>query len=339
MNFCIQCGRELVPGSNCACLVHQPATLKFSCDATGSALLGLYLKTLLLSIVTLGIYSFWGRAEIRRYLYNSTLAGDDRFAGHGTGRELLLGWLKAAGLICGFYTIYFGLILASKTYGPLLGALFFYLLLLAIAPYVIVGVLRYRLSRTSLRGIHFGCRADAREFGKIYYKNLILTILTLGLYSPWFVSNIRAFLAPNCWYGDQPFDYDGQGNDLFRSWLLFMLLLLPTLYLVAFWYAAKQERYVVGHTTWRLARMNSTLRGRDILWLMLSNLALIVCTLGIGLPWARLRTVRLHCRTTTVENFTGFEPVRQRTMAATATGESIGSLLEVDSDVGGGFGL
>jgi uncharacterized membrane protein YjgN (DUF898 family) len=339
MKFCTRCGRELAPGSNCACPVQQPPTLAFSCDAAGSALLGLYLKTLLLSIITLGIYSFWGRAEIRRYLYSSTLAGDDRFAWHGTGKELLLGWLKAAGLICAFYVIYFGLSLANKTYGPLLGVLFFYLLLFAIAPWVVVGVLRYRLSRTSLRGIHFGCRADAREFAKVYYKSLILTILTLGLYSPWFVNDIRAFLAPNCSYGDQPFGYDGQGKDLFPSWLLFIFLVFPTLYLMAFWYAARQERYVVGHTTWRSARMNSTLRGRDILWLMLTNFALIVFTLGVGLPWARLREVRLYCRTTTLENFTGFEPVRQRTMAATATGESIGSLLEVDSDVGGGFGF
>jgi hypothetical protein len=53
------------------------------------------LKTLLLSILTLGVYSFWGRTEVRKYVWSQSEFEGDRFAYHGTGGELLRGWLKA----------------------------------------------------------------------------------------------------------------------------------------------------------------------------------------------------------------------------------------------------
>lgn len=340
MRFCVQCGAELTNGScpKCGTTVNAH-TLRFSCDGEGPTLLRLYLKTFLLSVVTLGIYSFWGRTEIRRYLYSSTLAGDDRFSWHGTGKELLLGWLKAVAFLCAFYAVYFVLSLSDKRYGPIFGALFLYGAILAVTPWVLVGVQRYRLSRTSLRGIHFSCRAKTSEFAKIYYKGLGLTIVTLGFYSPWFLNNIHSYLIRHTYYGDQPFAYDGNGKDLFRPYVAFILLLIPTLYLIAFWYSAKRHRYLMDHTTWRDARFHSTLRGRTLLGLVVTNLLLIICTLGIGLPWAVLRAIRLHCRVLTLENFTGFEAVRQSPVTATATGENMAGLLELDSDVAGGLGL
>jgi uncharacterized membrane protein YjgN (DUF898 family) len=338
--YCTYCGAQFADGPCPNCL-HPTVgrTLEFTCDAEGTTLLGLYLKNLLLSIITLGIYSFWGRTEIRRYLYGTLLAGEDRFAWHGTGREMLLGWLKAAGFLVVFYIIFFLLVMADKTAGPIIGALFLYGVILAITPWVMVAVQRYRLSRTSLRGIHFSTRAKTGELAKIYFKGLGLTLVTLGLYSPWFANDLHGYFVRNTYYGDQTFEYDGDGQHLFGSWMLFLLLLLPTLYFITFWYVAKQHRYFTGHTTWRAARFQSVLRGRSILGLMVTNLLLIVFTLGLGLPWARIRTIRLACRTTTLENFEGFDTVGQRTALATATGENMSGMLEMDADVGGGLGL
>lgn len=300
---------------------------------------GLYLKTFLLSIITLGIYSFWGRTEIRRYLHSSLLAGDDRFAWHGTGKELLLGWLKAMGFLTIFYCIYFILAMTDKARGPIIGAIFLYAGLFAVLPWVLVGVQRYRLSRTSLRGIHFSSTAKAGEFAKVYYKGLLFTIFTLGFYSPWFLNDIHGYMLRNSYYGDQPFGYDGQGKDLFGSYVIFILLLIPSLYLTGFWYAAKQHRYYADHTTLGSARFHGTMRGRDLLLLTIVNALLVIFTLGFGFPWAVLRTIRFSCGVLTLENFAGFEGFQQRISAATATGEGMAGILEIDSDFSGGLGL
>lgn len=336
MPFCVYCGAQLT-AEHCPKCSGQ--TLTCSCEAEGLTLLGLYLKTLMLSIVTLGIYSFWGRTEIRRYLYSSTKVGDDNFAWHGTGREMLLGWLKAAGFIIVIYVIYFLISLTHRVAGPIIGVLFFYAVILTLTPWVMTAVQRYRLSRTSLRGIHFRSTAKAGELARIYFKGLGLTIVTLGFYSTWFGNNIHGYLIRNTYYGDQQFDYDGDGKDLFPSFVLFLFLLLPTLYFISFWYLAKQQRYYTDHTTWRSSRFHSTLLGRNVFALVATNLLLIVFTLGLALPWCRLRGIRLACRTLTLHYFQGFEGVSQRTADATATGENMSALLELDSDVGGGLGL
>ncbi len=62
----------------------------------GGELFGVSIVNLCLTLVTLGIYRFWARVRVLRYLWSQTAFAGDRFAYHGTGKELLKGWLKAA---------------------------------------------------------------------------------------------------------------------------------------------------------------------------------------------------------------------------------------------------
>lgn len=55
----------------------------------------IWLLNLILSILTLGIYRFWGKARMRRYMTAGFSLGDDRFEYTGTGGELFWGFLKA----------------------------------------------------------------------------------------------------------------------------------------------------------------------------------------------------------------------------------------------------
>ncbi len=41
------------------------------------------------------MYYCWAKTRVRRYLFSETAFEGDRFAYHGTGKELLLGFLKA----------------------------------------------------------------------------------------------------------------------------------------------------------------------------------------------------------------------------------------------------
>lgn len=330
--FCSRCGRDFD--------VPQPPntqTLYFSCDGRGADLLVLYLKTLVLSIVTLGIYSFWGKAEIRRYLYHSVRAGEDRFQYHGTGWELLRGWLKALGILVVFYCVVLGLTLAEKTTGSVVAALFFYAALILLAPMVHVGRLRYRMSRTSLRGIHFQSRATFGGMARVYYKGIFLTTITIGFYFPWFINNLSKYVAETTWYGDQPFGYDGDGRDMFKWWVIALLLTIPTLYMSWVWFYFKRLNYVTSHTTFGSGRLRLNIEFWPALGLLITNVLLVIFTLGIGAAWARLRWMDFECDSLWLENFGGFGVVGQRVMKATATGEGMAALLDMDSDIGGGL--
>lgn len=294
----------------------------------------LYVKTILFSVLTLGIYSFWGRTAIRRYLFSSVKAGDDRFEYHGTGRELLIGWLKAIGIFLAFYAVVLVLTISSRTLGPIVATAFIYAAMFAFIPFVLVAAMRYRLSRTSLRGVRFGLRLDVRRFAFAYYKALFLTIVTLGLYSPWFAAKITGELTRGIYYGDQPFRFEGSGGELFKPYIVALLLLIPTLALSLVWYQAAQARYLWGCSGFRDARFECTMQGRDLLVLALTNILIIVVTLGLGIPWATLRALRYSCETLTLQNFAGFDRINQSAMAASASGEGAAALFDLDTGIG-----
>jgi len=73
--------------------VHSTYPIHF--HGRGGSLFGIQIVNLFLSLITLGVYSFWGRVKVRNYMMSQTEFAGDRCAYHGTGRELFIGWLKA----------------------------------------------------------------------------------------------------------------------------------------------------------------------------------------------------------------------------------------------------
>ena len=68
-------------------------------DGTLGELYAIYLRHLVLMIVTLGWSRFWGRTRIRRYVWNHLAILGDRLEYRGRGRELLIGFLFALVLL------------------------------------------------------------------------------------------------------------------------------------------------------------------------------------------------------------------------------------------------
>jgi uncharacterized membrane protein YjgN (DUF898 family) len=154
----------------------------FSFQGNGGTLFGIQLVNLLLIIVTLGVYYFWAKTRVRVYTWSQVDFDSDRFAYHGTGKEILKGWLKAA-LIFGipFFAlqnipVFIG---APQPYIIACGLISFLILSIFI-PVATVGSRRYRLSRTSLRGIRFSFRGKWREYAKIFFACSSLTICLIS---------------------------------------------------------------------------------------------------------------------------------------------------------------
>src|SRR6056297_1995799 len=58
-------------------------------------LFNIVVVTALLSMLTFGIYRFWAKTRVRRYIWSSISDGRDSFEYTGTGLEKLLGFLVA----------------------------------------------------------------------------------------------------------------------------------------------------------------------------------------------------------------------------------------------------
>jgi uncharacterized membrane protein YjgN (DUF898 family) len=290
---------------------------------------------MLLTVVTLGIYYFWGKVRVRSYLLSQTEFEGDRFAYHGTGKELLIGFLKAA-LVFGVPLFLLGtaraLLEGMPAINVLLGLLT-YALIVVLIPVAIVGARRYRLSRTSWREIRFSFRGRTLDFIKLFLVGSLLTAITLGLYYPIFEVRRYGFLASHSYFGNEKFDFDGKGRDLFGSFLLAIVLFFPTLGLYLFWFLARKQRYFWEHTSFGGSRFRSTVTGGRLLLLTLGNLLLLVVTLGLGWPWVMIRNVRFAFRYLTLEGPLDLGGIQQEAQAATATGEALAGFLDAGLDL------
>jgi uncharacterized membrane protein YjgN (DUF898 family) len=295
----------------------------------GGSLFGIHIVNVLLTLVTLGVYYFWGKTRVRVYLWGQSEIAGDRFAYHGTGGELLKGFLKA---MVFFALPLFALSLLREfaTWELLrwLTVLLSYVIVSVFFPLAIVGARRYRLSRTSWRGIRFSFRGSPPEFVKLFIVNTILTSITLGLWYPIFDVRRQAFLTAHSWFGNRKFAFDGEGRGLFWPFVLTLILTPFTLGLCWFWYVARTRRYFWDHTTVGAARFRYTATGGALLWLVLGNVLILVLTLGLAWPWAQVRSARFTARNLTLVGPLDLESIQQDARAASATGEGLAGLLD-----------
>jgi uncharacterized membrane protein YjgN (DUF898 family) len=308
---------------------------RLSFHGAGGSLLGIHIVNMFLTVITLGIYYFWGKVRIRRYLLSQTEFEGDRFAYHGTGKELLIGFLKAM-LVFGVPLILLG-IMQELLRGPaikVLAGLLTYAIVMVLIPSAMVGARRYRLSRSSWREIRFSFRGRTLDFIKLFVVGSLLTGITLGLYYPIFETRRYGFLVSHSYLGNEKFHFDGNGRDLFGGFLLAIVLFFPTLGLYLFWFLARKQRYFWEHTAFGGSRFRSTVTGGRLLLLTLGNLLLLVVTLGLGWPWVMIRNVRFAFKYLTLEGPLDLAGIQQEAQAASATGDALAGFLDVGLDLG-----
>jgi len=308
---------------------------KLSFYGNGGTLFGIYVVNVLMTIVTLGIYRFWGRVKVRRYMMSQTSFEGDRLAYHGTGRELLNGVFKA-GLIFGLpLTV---LQTADELAGDrMIHAVIRFLssvLVFIFIPMAMVGARRYRLSRTSWRGIRFSFRGRAKDFIRIFTRGSLLSTMTLSLYYPFFQVRKQHFMVSHSYFGRRPFRFDGRGRDLFGAYVVTLLLLLPTLGLYWFWFSAKKTRYFWEHTFFETARFRCSLAGRQLMTFTLTNWLMLIITLGLAWPWVLARKTRFVFSYLSIDGPLDVDGIVQEPQLATATGDALSSILGTDVDFG-----
>ena len=72
----------------------------FTFRGSASEFFGIWITNLLLSIVTLGIYSAWAKVRVKKYFYQNTYVAGRNFDYHATGGQIFIGRpIVVAGLV------------------------------------------------------------------------------------------------------------------------------------------------------------------------------------------------------------------------------------------------
>jgi uncharacterized membrane protein YjgN (DUF898 family) len=313
----------------------DPAARWPTFHGTGGTLFGIHVVNTLLTLVTFGIYYFWAKTRLRRYIFGQTEIEDDRFVYHGTGRELLLGTVKAV-LVFGLPILLLNAVrdvlevppLVKVAAGVVSGSLLF-----VFFPIAMVGARRYRLGRTSWRGIRFSFRGRVWEMVRIFILGSFLTGITFGLYYPFFLVARQTFMVSHSYFGNERFGFDGRGRDLFWPYVVAILMTLPTLGLWWVWYIARKRRYFWDHTTFGGARFACTVAGGPLLGLWVVNALLLVVTLGLAWPWVRVRNINFAFRNLALAGPLDLERVQQEAQHVSTMGEGLSGFFDSGFDL------
>ena len=118
----------------------------FTFSGKGGEYFGIWIVNIVLSIITLGIYSAWAKVRRLQYFHRHTQVVGSSFDFHGRPIDILKGRLIAFAA----YAAYFGL-----THVSVVAALILALVLFAVIPFFAYKSLRFRLHNTSWRQVRF----------------------------------------------------------------------------------------------------------------------------------------------------------------------------------------
>lgn len=324
------------------------ARLSMEFTGKGSEYFKIWLVNIILTILTIGIYSPWAKVRRKQYFYGNTRLQGNSFEYLASptkilkGRLILVGFIAISSLADKFVPIV----------GKLLGLVF-----LIVFPWLVVRSLAFNARNSATRNIRFGFSGSVKEAGKVYILWPFVTTLTLGILFPYVYFRQKKFIVENSSYGTTPFKFGATAKDYYRiffsavipiliglaamaaAWIMLppgfsfvgaLIALGLYLYLFAF-YSVKTTNLLYNSSRLGPHRLESTMQVRPYLSLIITNSLATALTLGLFHPWAKIRTMRYkldHLVLKARRDLDGFVAHEQKQVSA--LGEEAADFFDID---------
>ncbi|WP_436123286.1 YjgN family protein [Aminobacter sp. LjRoot7] len=312
----------------------QPSPLQamrrehFTFTGTTREYFGIWIVNVLLTILTLGIYSAWAKVRRQRYFYGNTHLAGASFDYHALPWRILVGRIIVLVLLVAYNL--------TLQFLPILGLVIFVTLMFAI-PWFIMRGLRFNARVTSYRNVRFDFTGGYWGAFLAYIVGGMLIYGSLGLLAPLASRWIWNYMLGNLRYGGRPIECDPRLDRLYGQWwlpafvfvggsvlagaLAFGLLIgsgfkpvdpasasgwsigmmIITLYgaMIPLFLVFMLSTLIYRAGTRNVAMNETVIDGRHMLassisrrrfaWISISNLFATIFTLGLARPWAAIR--------------------------------------------------
>jgi uncharacterized membrane protein YjgN (DUF898 family) len=305
---------------------------------TGSAseYFGIWIVNVLLTIITLGIYSAWAKVRRNRYFYGNTVVLGRAFEYHATGMQIFLGRL----IVIGFFIV----VNILSIIHPLFSLVTTVLILIAL-PWLLKRGLRFSARVTSYRNVRFDFVGTAGGAFVAILLGSMVAFISFGILAPLASRWLWRYIFNNMRYGDRPFVTEPRLGALYRVWIVPAVLMVlgavfagliviviasastlsnggpvtseeigvalaigafPLILAVLIIYALAGLLYLVGvrNVVWSAAKLDgrhelfSDVPRFHYAWIAISNVVVTLLTLGLMRPWAAVRMARFVCKHT-----------------------------------------
>lgn len=330
--------------------------LQFTFTGSAGEYFRIWIVNVALSIVTLGIYSAWAKVRTKKYFYRHTLLDGSSFDYLADPLKILKGRI-----IVGAFLIAMAV---ANQFSPVIYA-GLALLLALLSPAIVVLSTAFNARNSAYRNVRFAFQGNIGEAYGHFTAAILVYAFTLGMGFPYLQWRITKFIISRHTYGLERFEFSAKAGAFFRIFLkafasiLGVVVVLGVLLGLGQYFLGKSPAtkialgvvlgalflpfylYVIGSVQASLAnltfgsttigehRLVSNQRGVDVAKLYVGNTLGIVFSLGLLIPWARLRMIRYR---------TEHLKLLQNGSLATENNElagAVGPLGEAAGDLGG----
>ena len=300
-------------------------------SGTAGEYFGIWIVNFLLSIVTFGIYSAWAKVRNRKYFLGNTTIDGRPFEYHARGLQILFGRAIVVGALV--------ILSVSSSISPILNGVVFVLLAAAL-PWLINRGLRFNAAMTSWSNVRFRFEGSYWRAFAVFLLYPFLAIFSLYLAFPFVARASSRYTIGRHSLGGHRFAFESGIGPFYRAllwsaawvivvFLAFFLLaltvgfafadegtgqtlggvepLIPLMIVVALLPVTTIYRAFIRNAVYAgIAlegghRFESTISPPRLIWIAISNAAVIVVSFGMLLPWARVRVARYLCENTWVK--------------------------------------
>lgn len=204
----------------------------------------------------------------------------------------------------------------------------------AMSPWIMGKLAHYALNNSQYGTAEFSADITAGRVAAIYYKGIALSIGLMALLLA-IVAGVITLLTRSEMLDTQALA-NPQSSAMWIMMGLFYLFLIPVSTLIKAFIESRARNYQLNNTTLdRKFKLSSNITTAKLWGLEITNLLLIVLTLGLGYPWAAVRKARFmvsHTSVITKHNADHF--VTQQAQYITAMGDELGDVLDLDIAAG-----
>lgn len=344
--------------------------LPFSFSGRAGEFFGIWIVNLLLSVVTLGIYSAWAKVRTKRYFYGNTKLDGSAFDYLASPIQILKGRLIAFA----FFAAY----AICSAWAPTVAVAFAFVML-ALTPWAVVRSRSFNAFYSSYRNVRFGFDGRIAEAAMLYVLFPIVAILTAGLLWPYVSYRMNRFLAANSRYGKTEFTFEGKVGFYYQAYItaFFLFIIGVAFYFPAFingvtsvglepkdvdlsiflefgflnyifiiaavvlvfvsyaYLTTRLQNYLISNTRIGDHELRLDLQVSKVLWIRVSNLVVIALSFGLMIPWAKIRIARYQIERMSLIPHGSLEAlVDKEQEAVKAYGGEMGEGMDLDLGLG-----
>ena len=168
---------------------------------------GIWIVNLVLSILTIGIYSAWAKVRQKKYFYQHTYVGERNFDYHATGKQILIGRI----------IVIAGLAVFTVLSSIPIVAIFLFLGFLFAIPWLVVQSLRFNARVSSWSNVRFGFFGSYGTAAKVTILYPFLAALTLYIAPPYADRARRRFIVSNHTLGKTGFAFAAPISKFYKA--------------------------------------------------------------------------------------------------------------------------